>query len=123
MATLDVQVVLDRLHGDRAFLGELYETFLEDFERRMSRMTADFSSGDREALARQAHSLKGAAATIGATDLHLAAASLDALCRNRQEDEIPGQWGKVVHAAQDARDAMLAWLAEERAAAGSPANS
>lgn len=107
MATLDVQVVLDRLHGDRAFLGELYETFLEDFGRRMSRMEADFSSGELEALARQAHSLKGAAATIGATDLHLAAASLDVLCRNRQENEIAGQWAKVVHAAQEAHDAML----------------
>lgn len=115
MATLDVQVVLDRLHGDRAFLGELYETFLEDFERRMSRMTADFTAGDREALARQAHSLKGASATIGAADLHLAAASLDALCRNGQEGEIAGQWGKVVDEAQKARAAMLAWLAEERA--------
>lgn len=111
MAKLDAQVVLERLHGDSAFLAELFETFLGDFERRMNRMTADYTAGDHEQLARQAHSLKGAAATIGATDLHMVAARLDAACRAGDADAIPTEWASVLAEAQAARKAMEDWLA------------
>jgi two-component system sensor histidine kinase/response regulator len=56
---------------------ELTALFLEDAPARLVELEAAFSQGDRDALRRAAHQLKGTAATVGAADVARSAADLE----------------------------------------------
>jgi two-component system sensor histidine kinase/response regulator len=56
---------------------ELTALFLEDAPARVAELEAAARQGDRDALRRAAHQLKGTAATVGATDVARSAAELE----------------------------------------------
>ena len=56
---------------------ELTALFLEDAPARLAELDAAVRQGDRDALRRAAHQLKGTAATVGATDVARSAAQLE----------------------------------------------
>ena len=56
---------------------ELTALFLEDAPARVAELEAAVRHGDRDALRRAAHQLKGTAATVGATDVARSAADLE----------------------------------------------
>jgi len=70
--------VIDRLRqlnqeGEPDVVREVFLLFLDDAPRRISAIAEAIGRGDADALQRAAHTLKGAAASIGAT-------ALQALC-------------------------------------------
>ena len=62
---------------DAETFAKLLQTFLSETESRILRMQAAAESGDRDSLAREAHSLKSSAATFGAARLSRLAAAIE----------------------------------------------
>lgn len=61
--------VLESTGGDREFLGELIGTYLDDVPRQLAALRQAASSGTADGVARAAHALKGASASLGAAGL------------------------------------------------------
>lgn len=110
----DLDAVLHRLQGDREFLTLLLDTFLPDFADRLGKMQAALGEGRLDDLARLAHSLKGASATIGATRLHHRAAALDLASRNEDVAVARMEWLGLLEDAEVTRVEIAAWLAANR---------
>ncbi len=69
--------VLERLEGDEDLLRELVDIFLTQSRVQLEELTAALALGDAAAIRHQAHSLKGAAAGLGAEALSHRAAQLE----------------------------------------------
>jgi len=69
--------VLDSVGGDREFLAELIETYLEDSPRLLEAMRLAMAAGNAEEFRRAAHSLKSTSATLGAMPLSRLARGLE----------------------------------------------
>jgi HPt (histidine-containing phosphotransfer) domain-containing protein len=83
---LDVERALGRLMGNRT----LYRSVLEKLAfgpmaGSANALANELRSGDREAAQRTAHSLKGVAGTVGASELEARARDLEAALRARKE--------------------------------------
>jgi HPt (histidine-containing phosphotransfer) domain-containing protein len=61
--------LLENVGGDRAFLGELVETYVTDSPRLFAELRAAIFAGDAEVARRAAHSLKSTSASMGALPL------------------------------------------------------
>lgn len=81
MPVIDLQAIenLRSLNPDDndAFLRELTGIFLEDTPKRLAELDANLASGDVGAFTRAAHSIKGSASNLGATQLRSAAEKLE----------------------------------------------
>jgi HPt (histidine-containing phosphotransfer) domain-containing protein len=64
-----LDTLLGSVGGDREFLAELVDEYLDDSPRQFVTMRKALADGDCEALRRAAHSLKSNSATFGATKL------------------------------------------------------
>jgi HPt (histidine-containing phosphotransfer) domain-containing protein len=62
---------------DKAFVGELIDTFLEDAPQLLSALGGALSSGDAEGFRRSAHSLKSNGASLGAISFSASAKVLE----------------------------------------------
>ncbi len=80
-AIFDVDALLQRLGGDRAFLQELVQVFVTSMEERVVALLSAVNRGDAEAVAAEAHGIKGAAANVDAHALSAAAATLEKSAR------------------------------------------
>ena len=78
---IDVERTLASLGGDRRLLDELVAIFRTDSRRLMAAIRRAASAGDREALRRGAHALKGSLGTLGAPRAFRAAAGLEQAAR------------------------------------------
>jgi len=79
--------LLDRLMGDAELAHVIIEGFLGDIPVQIAKLKGFVQSGDREAATRQAHTIKGASANIGAAALQQAACELEAMGR---DDDMAG---------------------------------
>jgi PAS domain S-box-containing protein len=77
-AVFNPKEMLARLMGDQELAGKVIAAFLEDAPRQLRTLKATLEEGDAEGARRQAHTLKGAAATLSAETLR-------ALCSEAQE--------------------------------------
>jgi len=105
--------------GDRAFLGEIVEAFLEEAPQLLARMREAAASGDAAELRIAAHSLKSNSAEFGAGTLHEHCRSLEAMART---DALAGA-SELVERAQrehDRLEAVLKRLQSETAQQGRP---
>lgn len=75
--------LLEMTGGDREFLDELIQTYLDDAVVQLERMRAAAGADSPEELIRPAHSLKGNSANVGA-------ARLEELCRQLEADARTG---------------------------------
>lgn len=82
---LNVAATLARIHGDDEFLALLYKTFLDDLQTRIAKFQTTHAQGDFAALQKQAHSLKGAAATVDAEAARLAALQLELAAKQKDD--------------------------------------
>jgi len=67
---IDLKDVLERVQDDWELLLELLEIFQEDYQDKRNQLTQVISAGDFEQIRNIAHSLKGAAGNISATEFH-----------------------------------------------------
>jgi len=76
-AAFDESEMLRRLMGDRGLAGKIIDGFLEDFPRQLLTLQKRLEEGDAGGVRLQAHSLKGAAATVSAPALRAAALEME----------------------------------------------
>jgi HPt (histidine-containing phosphotransfer) domain-containing protein len=84
-----MEQLLEMTGGDRAFLDELIETYLEDAGIQLQAMRAAAQLGSAEDMIRPAHSLKGNSLNVGA----------EKLAEQCRQLEIDGRSGAVDQAA------------------------
>lgn len=73
MATLDVSMGLRNLNGNETLYNKLLRRFIEGHAQAVQKIRAAMDAGDMETAVREAHTLKGVAASLGGPDLHAAA--------------------------------------------------
>jgi HPt (histidine-containing phosphotransfer) domain-containing protein len=74
---IDLAVAMRYLGGDRRLLVELVGIFLDDGPKRLDSLRVALSASDVRQIEQVAHSLRGSAAILGATDLQSAAVALE----------------------------------------------
>ena len=72
--------------GDQELLKDLVGVFLSEQSSMLTKVTAAIESGDSAQLRLSAHSLKGAAGHLGASDVAKVAGELEIAGENRQAD-------------------------------------
>lgn len=79
---LDIETTLTRLKGDKEFLTMLLQVFLDDLPSKLENLEQAIREQDIQSIARHAHSLKGACATIGAMSLQDSAFVMEKAARD-----------------------------------------
>ncbi len=74
---VNLEKALARACGDKAFLEEMIRHFVEDIDGQLDRLRSVIEEGDATGLAKQAHALKGSAATLGASRIASVALQLE----------------------------------------------
>jgi len=69
--------LLERIMGDETLLQTLLELFLQDIPPRLQALQQALQQSDTDTLRQQAHSIKGAAANLGAGRMHTSADALE----------------------------------------------
>lgn len=85
---LAIEDSLERMSGDRGLLTSLFRLFLDDAPKKIIDIEHFAGKGELYQLERTAHSLKGAAATVGATELCRAAAELELAAKSGSADAV-----------------------------------
>lgn len=85
---LDREAALERLDGDEELLQEIIDIFLEDAPRLFLALKQARLDQDHKTTERQAHSLKGASANVGA--IHL-----QAICFKAEASSKAGRWDEL----------------------------
>jgi HPt (histidine-containing phosphotransfer) domain-containing protein len=105
--------LLQTVGGDRAFLAELIDSYLDDTPRQLALMRRALEVGNAEELQRAAHTLKSNSSSFGATTLSSMCKELEALSKSgeltgaaEQIEEIEAGYTKVKYALQAAYLAM-----------------
>jgi CheY-like chemotaxis protein len=80
----DRAFLLNRLNGDEEIVGEIMEIFLQDVPQQIVFLQEAIAKGDGILAERQAHSIKGAAANVGATTLQEVAYQIERTARGGQ---------------------------------------
>ncbi len=75
---VDTVELLDRVGGDREFLGELVEVFMQDYPRQIKILRESLAAGDFAEIKRTGHTLKGTTASLSATPAMQLAATIEA---------------------------------------------
>ena len=86
-AVFDRAVLIERLLGDEDLAGEILDDYLERTPSMIVALKEALGDGDRAATERQAHSMKGASASIGAGALHAIASRIEQAGRAGNLDE------------------------------------
>ncbi len=86
---LDKQSALERIEHDLELYVEICEIFRDDVPRIISELKSSFSGKDIATATRHAHSIKSAAANIGATNLSETARSAEYALREGNLESIP----------------------------------
>ncbi|PIX97500.1 MAG: histidine kinase [Hydrogenophilales bacterium CG_4_10_14_3_um_filter_63_21] len=122
IAGLDAKAGLRMTRGNTEKYAALLRLFVEHHETDMARLRACLAAGDREQAKRLAHSLKGAAGSVGATGLSGLAAELEtALGEGRAEPNIAASIEAFAQAQQAFNAAVRASLVAPPSAFGASA--
>ncbi len=114
---LDYAWLLEKARGNAAFVHKLFAAFVEEKPVMLADMRQALSAGDLKQLAFLAHSLKGAAATMGAKTLSAEAKNLDATARTGDRD----MSAKTMDNVEAALDPVLTRMKAKLAAQPEPA--
>lgn len=66
---LDLRAIHEASDGDMDFAKELLEVFIEDCRERLGHLAEGVRNADAEIVRREAHTIKGASANVGASGL------------------------------------------------------
>mgnify|MGYP003632581141 CR=1 FL=1 len=89
IANLDLNQAIRRMGGNRKLLRKLIGRFADTQADAMTRIRSAFDSGDLDRATREAHTTKGLAGNIGATQLLKQASAAESALKHRQTNEIP----------------------------------
>lgn len=89
LQVFDQAGLLDRIGGDQEFLVIFVEKFIESTSDLMVGLAGAIEQGDRSSIHLQAHSIKGAAASIGAEAMRAIAAEMEAQAKAGRLEEQP----------------------------------
>ena len=99
---MDLKNALARACGDKAFLEEMIHHFVGDISEQLEKLGRILDTGDATGLAREAHTLKGSAATLGAgriasvaLQLELTGKSEDLSAGKRLLSELANEMGRL----------------------------
>lgn len=81
---VDIHAGLNTCQGDGKLYLKLLKSFLNSESQFVEQFNQELNSGGREVAHRMAHTLKGVAGNIGATDIQKAAASLEIMCKREE---------------------------------------
>jgi two-component system, sensor histidine kinase and response regulator len=119
VAGLDVHGALQRMAGVRALYVRAARSFSASLEPLPAALSAARAAGDDTALRMHLHTLKGNAATLGATALSQAAAALETLCKSGGVDD--SHWDTSLQALEQLAQAARCQLQQATAALDSGA--
>lgn len=88
LPVFDEERALQLLDGDRELLEDVLDLFQTTSRRLLEEIEEARTAGDREALRKSAHSLKGAAANICATRVQEVARTLEECCSGASDDDL-----------------------------------
>lgn len=88
LIVFDEKAFLERLMADRPLAQMIMAGFLDDCPKTLESLRSSIISLDRDRLNRQAHSLKGAAATISAVHMSRAAFAMEEGAKRLNADEL-----------------------------------
>ncbi len=94
------------------FLTEMLELLLETGAKQVSQMSAFVAAGNMPELAKVAHSLKGAAAGVGATELAQTCAELDQAAREGNQKSTPALLEDVAASFERVKNAVANVLSD-----------
>jgi HPt (histidine-containing phosphotransfer) domain-containing protein len=109
MAVFDRSVALNYVGDDEEILAELLRMFLEQAPDRLAQVEGALRDRDAKKLEREAHSLKGTAATLGMAPLRDAAYAVERIGAAGSLDDA----GAAVAEMRSALDAVVAHLRSE----------
>jgi HPt (histidine-containing phosphotransfer) domain-containing protein len=101
----DLPAALKRTNGKGALLRRLMICFYEDFQHTITELHQHIDAGKNQDAQRLAHSLKGVAATLEASDLAATAAALEQAFRNATLDSLDDLLNQLDKALQPALNA------------------
>ncbi len=85
---VDLDAALRKLGGNRPLLVKLLRDFQRDFGEVVAKIRAALADNDIELAQRTAHTLKGVAGNLAATDVFAAATAVDAAIRESEQDHL-----------------------------------
>lgn len=92
---------LERMRSSKPdFLRELFEMFLDNEPKRLAALAAAVAAGDQEQVRYLAHSLKGAAATLGLDRLRDACRELEFAAKEGREEALTECCARIKHEAE-----------------------
>jgi len=97
LQVFDQAGLLDRIGGDQEFLVIFVDKFIESTSDLMLGLAGAIEQGDRSSIHLQAHSIKGAAASIGAEAMRAIAAEMEAQAKAGRLEEQPQLYADLQH--------------------------
>ncbi len=82
MSVLDLEELRQRLDNDEELVAEIVELFLDDTPRQIAALEDALARADGEVVRERAHTLKGTAANMGATELRETAGRMEEAARD-----------------------------------------
>jgi len=118
----DLEGLLDRIGGDREFLLLFVTKYIESTDDLMAALGEAIRQGDGAAMHLQAHSIKGAAASIGAETMRCIAAQMEASAKVGEVTELPRLYASLGEAFSEFRGIAVGLAGGESPAgcAGTP---
>jgi two-component system, sensor histidine kinase and response regulator len=107
LQTIDIRDGLNRVNNDQQFYVKLLRKFRESNQTFVEKLTAELASQNMENVIRMAHTLKGVAGNIGATQVFTTARHMEELFKNNDRD----RWNENLSILHDELDKTLTDLA------------
>jgi signal transduction histidine kinase/HPt (histidine-containing phosphotransfer) domain-containing protein len=107
---LNTEELLARTRGDKKLISELVGIFLESTPKLVDSICESTSANDAEGVYRAAHSLKGAAAMMGASQVQAAAYSIEMKGRQQQLDDAKKDIDELERAIKILKPALVSLL-------------
>jgi len=84
----DRQTLLDRLLGDRELVKEICAGYLEEMPEQLQRLRQAVDRNDGDLVGKMSHTMKGAAANVGAMALSAAALNMEKTARGGRPEQM-----------------------------------
>lgn len=97
ITVVDIQTGLNTCQGDGKLCLKLLKSFLKNESQFVERFNNELNLGNKKDAHRMAHTLKGVAGNIGATNIQKVAASLEAMCNEYANDPSLAAEALLVH--------------------------